>query len=1147
MLHCNSESSGDPPDIPTLIDNPLSFHDDFSVVGGVPVLGLERTDSAATTSGRSHPHSRIVCHHTTRVMVSGTAHTWTAAGYEDGSLCVWDADHGRMLGIHRAHHGHALTCCWKHDGEAAKLLFCDATLHLSIIPEPSNPAALLPSETEGMSWGLWWDENATVTFGNQAVSLNSDSYSSLHGVPSFTPDGKYCCLPVGYQLGPRAHSQTDLPSVVVCLYMYDMEECPLNGSDFVPKFQVAAKDGNMTEVDEMRCMFSPQGEALFLSFGGRDSGVFSSWIWTNWRSETQGTVFPCGDSSGCPVETDFRWLGSGATGNLRFATWRPKGEGRGQRCHTQHDVSIYEIQGLSNGRGIGVNDPVFCPHLNSVDAVGVPYSCTLTCQKKIPFEGTITWCQFLSWGQVIVYVEGSRALVLWDLADETPVDVVHLKLSGVVESQEPPVLLAASPEDFQIAVAHLALNGDRHVVHVQMFVTKGMFKVMDTSASMSGGYEAGSIQLLEFGPCGRSLGMLVNHSKLLVWMLRLPFQGAATLSLPVPGLTATQARTTFLPNLERMGTEHISQRPVAPAELVFSHDGSTLAVSYRELTSAGLLVKSVEMDVWTLYGHQKSGRATSQPPLQVAWKGLHLVSLSGNGKKCAIVTQTDCNSSLAVIVWNIGEDIGRNSGKDRLEEEALTYQVIDHDGCIGEMPIAIALTGTEDEEDEVVVCNAEGALIWMQTGHKGQLHACNMEACPGAICRISSDGKRAVILKNCKTLDIWDLEERQIQSTHCIGDRSDLCAAAVASDRMFFDGCLIAYGRDHCQYLLQQMQHSTEADNNLCSQEVAFMALEDDRTILVGSNFTGLALFPRDKYCKADVLPNTSEPAQKKLLSHARSGLEFSELSYPILTVSGNGRVVAGMLEYGCVRVWTPFSTSLSLLDYCELELEQSMLQKDVTILRKLLAMHGIAILNHPGDDGMSIFLRAVEENNQEWVKAMLEWAETDGSTVRLSPLSGSTSHLNALDLAIQNRNGAMIDMILDALFNRLVKFSEAADVMSKSFLSLQTLFPRILYKRFSNNAMFLTMGKMEVSVDTFDRKENLVVGTHDGLCSHIKMDRNAWDTFGSRIVQISKSRCVWSRWKQRWEMHALQKTNESSASKTIAFCKAIPFSDIAQ
>jgi len=729
------------------------------------------------------------------------------------------------------------------------------------------------------------------------------------------------------------------------------------------------------------------------------------------------------------------------------------------------------------------------------------------------------------------------------------VNVVHLKLNDVVESQEPPVLVAASPAGFQIATAHLARNDNRHVVHVQRFTTRGMYKIMDTSGSVHGGYEAKSIQSLEFGPCGKSLAMLVDHSKLLVWILRFPFQGAATLSLPVPGLTASHAVTTFLPDVAGMVNGQVSNRMrFVPAELVFSHDGSMLAVSYRDLRLCDLSIEDVKMDVWTLYGHKNSGQATTQAPLQVTWKGLHLVSLSENGSKCAIVTQADCNNSVVILVWNVGEDIGRNLGKDRLQEEALTYQVIDHDGCIGEVPIAIAFSGAENEEDVVVVCNAEGALIWLQTGHKGQTHASNMGACPGAICRISSDGKCAAILKDSTTLEVWNLEKKQIKSTHCVGAQLGVGGAMVASDGMFFDGRLMPDGRDHFQYWLQQIWHITEEDRSLRSQDVVFVGLEDDRTILVGSDCGALALIPRDKCYKEDVESNTSGPVRVKLLRHTCSGLEFNKFGCPILAVSGNGRVVAGMLEYGSVRVWTPFSTSLSLPDYRQLELEQCILQKNVTRLQKLLALHGIAILNHPGDDGMTIFLRAVKENNQEWVEAMLKWAETIGSTVCLRPLTGCPSQLNALDLAIQNRNDKIADMLLDAMFNRLVEFPEASDVLRNSFLALQTFFPKIAYKKLSSDAMLLSMGKLEVSVAAFGSQENMVVGTHDRVCSSIKMDDKSWEAFGYRIVHVSQSRYVLSLWRQHWKLYSPQKTDEGlSKSKMTVSCKAIPFLDIAQ
>ena len=198
-----------------------------------------------------------------------------------------------------------------------------------------------------------------------------------------------------------------------------------------------------------------------------------------------------------------------------------------------------------------------------------------------------------------------------------------------------------------------------------------------------------------------------------------------------------------------------------------------------------------------------------------------------------------------------------------------------------------------------------------------------------------------------------------------------------------------------------------------------------------------------------------------------------------MLALSGDGRRLAvGEDEY--VTVLTPYATYGAIPIYGVLKAHNLTLENDV--LEWLLHEYNANVFNYPDHQGWSILMHAINDQNVRWVKTMLQWARDQNIKVwirtRVAHAGGTVSDINGLSLAIERRAPECIKALLDGLFNGVAPHLGVAHVFETSLMRLSVVYRSIFRSITSDPRMLLDLGEVLIPEDAFGTQSFLTTTT---------------------------------------------------------------------
>ncbi|CAD7704761.1 unnamed protein product [Ostreobium quekettii] len=793
-------------------------------------------------------------------------------------------------------------------------------------------------------------------------------------------------------------------------------------------------------------------------------------------------------------------------------------------------------------------------------------------------EGEIAWCQGLGERGLAAYADAAPAIVIWDMKMEEPVQMVHLAHLGTGPGRlggrrSPPARVAASPDGAWIAVAARDHDGDAVTIRLQVFETRGMFTVLDVTQQLRSGDEAQWAQDLMFDQRGRRIILGVDHARLQVWFPMCLMHGTSTISLPllqgVPFDASAPSAGLTSPALSSPGLASpgqpaaVDQRKSSPPKLCsFSHNGNALAIAFGSGMETDQPDEEVEVMVWKLCFCKPSGKGKVAPPLRGAWNGLHALALDSDGSRCVIAIKAALDTPARIVLWELGRPKVQDWALKMDADEGTVAAHLDQQYVWttkpGDPPVAAVGFTTGGE---VVVCDSMGVLTFYTTGNPNPTYKSNRQRSPGATCSISSIGSHAVVLKKNLPLEIWNLQTHQVTTYLDFTRQGFPYNGMTACGGLFLDGGVLL-GNVGRGPLFVKPEGDLVVD--MCGQEALIVGIEDGHPCVSVFNNRTLGLIRASQEHGERIEEFTGIRKGVKELRYAQDGQDVKEMDHSILAVSGNGRVVAAVTEYGSMRIWTPFAADMCLPNYRQLELQYSPFEGKEEKMMELLEEHGAAILNHPNHEGKSLFFRSVEEKNSAWVTVMVDWAREEGKTICLhacgpgamaakDPQTRNRDELSALDIALAARDGEMVRLLLDVVLDGPTTFSEAASVVEHSFPDLLRVFPALFEEALCSDRILRPVEasglarKLEAPVDVFKNDNSFVVGAHNAQIYSSRQLSALFAECNSRVAKLLKEREKHVAELNHLDHHHGQ-MNYTCSDRTLPIsCKILPWSNAAK
>ena len=216
-----------------------------------------------------------------------------------------------------------------------------------------------------------------------------------------------------------------------------------------------------------------------------------------------------------------------------------------------------------------------------------------------------------------------------------------------------------------------------------------------------------------------------------------------------------------------------------------------------------------------------------------------------------------------------------------------------------------------------------------------------------------------------------------------------------------------------------------------------------------------------------------------------------------MIAMSADGRRIACVGDGNQVVVWTPYATKQSVPDHHRLRI--SGMLNDVPAFERLVKQHGPAIFNVPDAGGLSVLLHAVEDENVELVKSVLNYArdtETDvlffSDPTKMDSIQCTGECRSVLQIAIARRSPEIVGILIHAMYDGVVPRNVMASIFSQTLVPLGKIYPSIFMDAIMADGMPTTIGDLIVPEGAF-KETGYVVGTMSMLLPPKHMLQRLW------------------------------------------------------
>ncbi|CAD7698674.1 unnamed protein product [Ostreobium quekettii] len=515
-------------------------------------------------------------------------------------------------------------------------------------------------------------------------------------------------------------------------------------------------------------------------------------------------------------------------------------------------------------------------------------------------------------------------------------------------------------------------------------------------------------------------------------------------------------------------------------ELVFSLDGNRLGVTRHE--SAVMHVMDFESEVLQLLRAEKSSAGRFEK-----------FSFSRDGNRVVAAMNVG-----VVLLWELDREPGEHYEKAQL-------------GILGSSPmpgaLAIAFSFNEEGRETVVACEKGGTLAWIDEESCTAVDRIEVMASGEcAACQFTADGRTATLLSQGNSIVVFDVVSRT--------ERARTSFPFPLADLLPFPGSIASDGRlgvvgfEGAASMPVVARPGADVDTSTIDAMPEHMVVSEDGGWVLRDE-----LVPLSGGVAADAVSQFSlvdEDAAESLTMAPLQGQAYSKVldSYKIqglerLAVSASGnRAACG--EGNQIMVWTPFATRGAVPDYYTLCLSGQL--DDAKAFEGVLQQHGAAVLNVIDGEGMSILLHAIEDEKVAVVKILLDHSLEMGtkmlffSSLELAEgLYHSGQCRSALQLAVDRRSPEIAQMLIQAMYSGVVTPPVMAETFRKGLVPLGTVYPTVFLSAITAEGMPTTVGNLTVPESVFE-DTGYVVTTTDQFMPGNQMINRMWNEMYSDV-----------------------------------------------
>eukprot|EP00210_Caulerpa_lentillifera_P004721 g4505.t1 len=1142
-------------DFPPLSRSSLSFFDDFHISSGIPVFQLIPTKwrdpnevkqlnlSSIWKRSASSPDTidwdamfktqcQITC------IVFSPDSTLLVSGHHDGSIMVWDAEHGTLKRLIKDIHSVQVADLAFYSDSSRILLACDFSGLMSIhdVQDSSNESILVNCEenwertrmpsVEG-EWPRLCRQGKLLIFPVQVVIENHRNRYQKGGELTSTR----LFSPYNYGLFglSNATAYDSMPaktgmefSQFCILHIFDTrdEEFIVRNSVYGDSEGKAYNWGARVDLQSTQKLYIPVKKdshdyticSMEISHNGR--GLL---VGVNSRPQGHMIVWP--DFRDKPLHS-YRledMVGRWSPCDSMIVSWEVPIESPPDlelgACHLWHTETLLTStkQCLQNSK---VDHPLY---------VGTP-SWTWRCPSGNP----IYWCDFILMSSDVTGIASCSVgievqIVFWDLKNGVPVQIfntgikeIDLKLGSRkawaekwVSSQPSWGLnpISTSPNENRLGIFSLAANKgiiwdtEKRIQKLWFSVSNEMNSVVDPEL----------IKEMDFylSPNGEKF-VTVNEDSMMIWcpqqLHRKEHQGSnwVSLSSSEPGLSGEKLRCKFSQNgdfvgLMRLfctvmdvwdlsnGVHHVLRLPQAKKPMfedseVEETDGSNHSTQH-------LVKLNTETQEELIFADKSTGFCQ--------------FCISENGTRVV-----SCMNDNSVLLWQL-------HSKHQMPIKITTlfsryYSPWDICFCSGYPSL-------------IVACEDTGHLVWID--FSSQSIMIDRKPAGGTKrCSFSSDGHRAVLMPDDKQVKVWDLVHRQLlfQCTYQIWlGKSGLINFP---HNISSDGKCALMGLDSNGNSVLCQPSTTYYDvrnQSIESQLVAtpnHLRVTDDLSWFVTDRFRSFRFsdsssqltpesvdqYPdiRDRLADeylwnylryqtpSHTSPSFNQENTRLIIRSVTGNHTEKQLVFPglcpekFIEISQDGRRIACIGGTGGneLQVWTAnaadgcIPTTLSLLHFAE---------TDGSYLIHQLDQFGPGILNQQDHAGLTLTLTAIYNKDVDLLRSLFSWAKEKDLKISLKDemtdqKENEQQILNGLNLALGFRYPEVTRLILKYLLDGVCTEKETSEVLQDSLIRLSGVYPSILLKILSSNKVLLNLGELTVPEWAFAKSEYKVTASDE-------------------------------------------------------------------
>eukprot|EP00803_Ostreobium_quekettii_P000758 evm.model.scf_2069.1 EVM.evm.TU.scf_2069.1 scf_2069:9780-19707(+) len=1050
-------------------------------------------------------------------------------GHSDGTVRVFDADHGRQVAVQLSVHSDEVAdCCFAAgtDKNSEIMLSVDRAGHYVAWSRlKDSKIAGLKETTKRDKLGSYWDE---------------PKYESAEmQLPKFQEDGSRLVCPVK----AWDTSSDTLGCVLFIFDVHTSSNLPLLKSELFLAFSYSPNAYIAYDIAE--CLFSPTGQGLMVGVHGRNEEENILVVWPDYQEQQEDSY---------RLEGTF---GAWSQDDALVVTWYSPVDDN--FMETDGACAVWDITKMTTARlplerDVKVSLEGSSQRVSEVKKAHPRFSAGYEILKD-PLGRNIEWCSFLSRDMLLTCttVDGVEVTV-WDTRNVSRLTAWHVldtKLSSRDQGGQGTRL--ANGRAWEGKWGRREPSWGLH----PFSLAKGGHWLGFYSAQGNAGWiwdaEKGveflrfslPPDLLQGNQGGADLMLAKNASKFAVCGAGqvLIFDPRALDGGMLRGVTRTYLDNQFECDvahdlsLKAEGTRK-GTSPKQNALCHFSQDGDKVGLLYSP---------SERMHMWDL-GSGMRYEVVCREDDEGDTRNFSDFCFASMGDLARFAT---CMADGSVYLWRLVDDKQDGCAKWLRKIGQLTPAKSPILAlCFSKKPIVPSRDPTKEEET-VVACEKRGKLVWLDPATGSTIASVQTGPSTPAVnfkCRFSADGSKAAVFIGGQEVVIYNLVSGEIlRGPHRY-------EPGVGPPNISFAGenAVMGLGNDpdldpeHPNRFVQckpQMDDPAVASTVWRTPDNLVLSDKGEWVVVAGdfredTPFGRHRPAPRERSKRAALGSELYAPVNRIRVMHVEDAQPVKELEglslHPSVTaVSCEGRRVASVAGGSNLVVWTPYATRNCIPDYNYFLMDGK--QPTQEEVEGLLAKHGPSVLNYPDHKGMSIVLHCVDNANTELLHWMLDWAQKHGVKVQLEMTFGMEHHWkrnkvpkNGLYLAVQRRSPGCVRVILKNLLRGLTTEYALSAMFRDSLVKLARVYPSLFYRVLKKDKFLREVGKLQAPEALLRKKKFLVMTDDRLLADHPRPNKQALAD-------------MW-RFEEKINEHRLY-----NSKPTPAVAKVIPYADIAK